>query len=63
VQEFHNDVTALKALFQSFFSGIPYNWFVNNQIADYEGFYASVFYRYFAGRGFAMAGTGNVLVA
>ncbi len=49
-----NDVPALKALFQSFFSGIPYNWFVNNQIADYEGFYASVFYSYFAALGFDM---------
>ncbi len=49
-----NDVPALKALFQSFFAGLPYNWFVNNQIADYEGFYASVFYSYFAALGFDM---------
>ncbi len=47
-----NDLPALRNLFQSFFASIPYNWFVNNPIADYEGFYASVFYSYFAAQGF-----------
>lgn len=38
-------------LFQAFFASIPYNWFTNNTIADYEGYYASVFYTYFTAIG------------
>ena len=41
----------LKTLFQAFFSSIPYEWYTNNDIADYEGYYASVFYSYFAALG------------
>ena len=47
-----NDMEGLKGLFHSFFASIPYHWYTNNEIADYEGFYASVFYSYFAGLGF-----------
>ncbi|WP_338846343.1 ATP-binding protein [Massilia sp. W12] len=47
-----NDLTALQGLFQAFFASIPYHWFVNNPIAEYEGFYASVFYSYFAALGY-----------
>ncbi|MEN9866488.1 MAG: hypothetical protein RL748_2078 [Pseudomonadota bacterium] len=47
-----NDVNALRALFQAFFAGIPHNWYANNPIAQYEGYYASVFYSYFAALGF-----------
>ena len=32
-------------------ASIPYEWYTNNDIASYEGFYASVFYSYFAGLG------------
>ena len=46
-----NDFTGLAALFESFFASIPYEWYTNNDIAHYEGFYASVFYSYFAGLG------------
>lgn len=46
-----NDFEGLKALFQRFFSSIPYNWYTNNDIQHYEGFYASVFYSYFASLG------------
>ena len=42
----------MEALFQAFFAGIPYEWYTNNAIADYEGYYASVFYSYFAATGF-----------
>ena len=44
-----NDFAGLKELFEAFFAGIPYQWYTNNDIAAYEGFYASVFYSYFAG--------------
>lgn len=47
-----NDVPALANLFQAFFASIPNHWYTNNPIADYEGFYASVFYSYFAAQGF-----------
>ncbi len=46
-----NDFDGLKVLFQAFFAGIPYEWYTNNAISDYEGYYASVFYSYFAGTG------------
>ena len=44
-----NDFAGLKELFEAFFASIPYQWYTNNDIAAYEGFYASVFYSYFAG--------------
>ena len=45
------DFAGLEALFQAFFASIPYEWYTNNDIAEYEGYYASVFYSYFAGLG------------
>ena len=47
-----HDCAGLKELFHAFFASIPYQWYTNNQIADYEGFYASVFYSYFAALGY-----------
>ena len=47
-----NDFDGLKTLFHAFFASIPHQWYTNNHIADYEGYYASVFYSYFAGLGF-----------
>ena len=46
-----NDFEGLKTLFTAFFDGIPYEWFTKNDIAHYEGYYASVFYAYFASLG------------
>ena len=46
-----NDFAGLKELFQAFFASIPYEWYTNNDIAGYEGYYASVFYSYFAALG------------
>ena len=43
-----HDTDGLRALFHAFFASIPYEWYTNNDIADYEGYYASVFYSYFA---------------
>ena len=50
-----HDCTGLKELFHAFFASIPYQWYTNNDIADYEGFYASVFYSYFAALGYEIA--------
>ena len=38
-----NDFDRLKTLFEAFFASIPYQWHTNNEIAHYEGYYASVF--------------------
>ncbi len=46
-----NDFDKLKSLIHSFFSSIPSDWYRNNTIANYEGYYASVFYTYFASLG------------
>ena len=45
------DCAGLQALFQAFFASIPHDWHRNNPIARYEGYYASVFYSYFAALG------------
>lgn len=45
------NVAALQTLFQAFFSSIPHHWYSNNPIANFEGYYASLFYAYFAGAG------------
>ncbi|SHO81409.1 FIG00914433: hypothetical protein [hydrothermal vent metagenome] len=42
----------LELALQSLFASIAYNNFTNNYIENYEGFYASVIYAYFAGSGF-----------
>ena len=50
-----SDCAGLKDLFHSFFASIPYEWYTNNDIAQYEGYYASVFYSYFAAMGYEIA--------
>ena len=46
-----NDFASMETLFHAFFASIPYEWYTNNDIANFEGYYASVFYSYFAGLG------------
>ena len=41
-----NDFAGLEALLRAFFAGIPDQWHASNRIADYEGYYASVFHAY-----------------
>ena len=45
------DFPGLERLFRAFFAGIPHQWHTNNDIARYEGYYASVFYGCFAALG------------
>ncbi len=45
------DFNGMATLLRSSFASIPYNWHVANDIARYEGYYASVFYAYFAATG------------
>ncbi len=47
----NNNFEGMAKLFRSFFAGIPYQWHTRNDIADYEGYYASVFYSCFAALG------------
>ena len=46
-----NDFAELETLFRAFFASIPHQWHTGNDLARYEGYYASVFYSYFAGLG------------
>ncbi|MDS4060352.1 MAG: ATP-binding protein [Candidatus Contendobacter sp.] len=46
-----NDFAGMERLFAAFFASIPADWYRNNPIARYEGYYASVFYAYFASLG------------
>jgi hypothetical protein len=46
-----NDFPGLEQLFTAFFASIANDWYRNNPIAQYEGYYASVFYAYFASLG------------
>ena len=50
-----HDCAGLKDLFHAFFASIPYQWYTNNDSADFEGFYASVFYSYFAALGYEIS--------
>ena len=46
-----NDFDGLETLIRAFFSSIPYEWHTRNDIARFEGYYASVFYSHFAAAG------------
>ena len=46
-----NDLTGLKNLFHAFYATIPHQWYTNSTVSQYEGYYASIFYSYFAALG------------
>ncbi len=46
-----SDHKALRLHFQRLFASIPHDWYRNNSIAQYEGYYASVFYSHLAALG------------
>ena len=50
-----DEVAGMEELFRAFYTSIPHQWHTNNDFADYEGYYASVFYSYFAGLGLDVA--------
>ncbi|HIJ60929.1 MAG TPA: ATP-binding protein [Nitrospirae bacterium] len=45
------NVDAIREIIQSHFASIPHHWYKKNDIEEYEGFYSSVFYSYFASLG------------
>ena len=47
-----HDLDNIESIIKAFFSSIPHNWHRNNTIANYEGYWASVFYALFASLGF-----------
>ena len=46
-----SDFEGLEALLRAVFAAIPHQWHTRNDIRDYEGYYASVVYSYFAAQG------------
>ncbi len=48
------DLNDLKNIFQTFFASIPHDWYRKNQLAGYEGYYASIFYCYFTALGLSV---------
>ena len=46
-----NNPALLEKAFFSFFASIPYQWYIRNDIADYEGYYCSMFYSFFVALG------------
>lgn len=45
------DFAGLKDLFHAFYATIPHDWYRKNELANFEGYYASIFYSYFAALG------------
>ncbi len=45
------DFASFQSVFQAFFSSIPHVWYHQNRMAQYEGYYASIFYCYFTALG------------
>ena len=46
------EMKQVQGLFQSLFSSIPNEWYLNNNMDQYEGYYASVVYSFLASLGF-----------
>ncbi len=46
-----NNLSALQALFHAFYASIPHDWYRKNELSGFEGYYASIFYSYFAALG------------
>ncbi len=49
-----NNLDGLANVFSSHFASIPHDWYRNNNIANYEGFYSSVVYSYFCALGYEL---------
>lgn len=46
-----HDLKALQASLEAFFASIPHDWYRKNPLAQYEGYYASIFYSQLAALG------------
>ncbi len=45
------NLPSLRDTFHSFFASIPHDWYRKNNLANYEGYYISIFYCYFTAIG------------
>ena len=54
-----SDLAELGAIFQSHFASIPHDWYRNNDIQHYEGFYASIIYSCFCTLGYTVIAEDN----
>lgn len=52
----NHDLNALQASFQALFASIPADWYRKSPLAQYEGYYASVFYSQLAALGLDVQG-------
>jgi len=60
-----NKPEKLETAFKSFFASVPHDWYRKNNIAEYEGYYCTVFFTYFNALGLDIipedvSNTGNV---
>ena len=46
-----SELSKMRDVFHSFFASIPHDWYRKNTLANYEGYYASIFYCYFTALG------------
>jgi len=44
-------IDEIQQVFRTLFSSIPHDWYRKNRLAEYEGYYASIFYCYFTALG------------
>ena len=51
----NHDFAGVERLFRAFFASVPHEWYTNNNIARYEGYYSAVLYSLFAGAGLDVA--------
>ncbi len=54
-----SDLADFGNIFQSHFASIPHDWYRNNDIQHYEGFYASIVYSYLCALGYAVIAEDN----
>ncbi|WP_321494050.1 PD-(D/E)XK nuclease domain-containing protein [uncultured Desulfobacter sp.] len=45
------DINNIRQVFHALFSAIPHDWYRKNRLAEYDGYYASIFYCYFSAIG------------
>ncbi|MDX8378361.1 MAG: PD-(D/E)XK nuclease domain-containing protein, partial [Mariprofundales bacterium] len=45
------NIKALRQIFHTFFSSIPHDWYRNNPMNQYEGYYCAIVYCYFVALG------------
>jgi len=55
----NSNINEIGEIFQSHFASIPHDWYRNNDIQHYEGFYASIIYSCFCALGYTVIAEDN----